>query len=76
MTQDKADEVLARITPTADYADLAGCDLVVEAVFEKASLKHEVFGETEPVRRAGRPARLQHVHPADHRPGRGRAAQG
>src|SRR5947199_3870077 len=49
MTQDKADEVLARITPTDDYADLAGCDLVVEAVFEKVSLKHEVFGETEKV---------------------------
>lgn len=49
MTQEKADEVLARITPTADYADLAGCDLVVEAVFEKVSLKHEVFGEVEKV---------------------------
>jgi len=45
----KRDEVLARITPTADYADLAGCDLVVEAVFEKASLKHEVFAEAEQV---------------------------
>jgi 3-hydroxyacyl-CoA dehydrogenase/enoyl-CoA hydratase/3-hydroxybutyryl-CoA epimerase len=43
------DEVLARITPTADLADLAGCDLVVEAVFEKVSLKHAVFGEVEPV---------------------------
>ncbi|HZC72183.1 MAG TPA: 3-hydroxyacyl-CoA dehydrogenase NAD-binding domain-containing protein [Jatrophihabitans sp.] len=49
MTQDKADDVLARITPTDDYADLAGCDLVVEAVFEKQSLKHEVFGEAEQV---------------------------
>jgi 3-hydroxyacyl-CoA dehydrogenase/enoyl-CoA hydratase/3-hydroxybutyryl-CoA epimerase len=46
-TQEKADEVLARITPTADYSDLAGCDLVVEAVFEKVSLKHEVFQQTE-----------------------------
>ena len=27
MTEAKRDEVLARITPTADYADLAGCDL-------------------------------------------------
>jgi 3-hydroxyacyl-CoA dehydrogenase/enoyl-CoA hydratase/3-hydroxybutyryl-CoA epimerase len=43
----KRDEILARITPTADYNDLAGCDLVVEAVFEKVSLKHEVFQETE-----------------------------
>src|SRR5581483_12372614 len=49
MTQEKADEILARITPTDDYADLAGCDLVVEAVFEKVSLKHDVFAETEKV---------------------------
>ena len=49
MTQEKADEVLARITPTADYNDHAGCDLVVEAVFEKVSLKHEVFAEVEKV---------------------------
>jgi 3-hydroxyacyl-CoA dehydrogenase/enoyl-CoA hydratase/3-hydroxybutyryl-CoA epimerase len=48
-TQAKADEVLARITPTADYADLAGCDLIVEAVFEKVSLKHEVFQDAEKV---------------------------
>ncbi|MHA3701500.1 3-hydroxyacyl-CoA dehydrogenase NAD-binding domain-containing protein [Jatrophihabitans sp. YIM 134969] len=48
-TAAQRDEVLARITPTADYADLAGCDLVVEAVFEKQSLKHEVFAQAEPV---------------------------
>ncbi|MGI8760481.1 MAG: 3-hydroxyacyl-CoA dehydrogenase NAD-binding domain-containing protein [Jatrophihabitantaceae bacterium] len=48
-TEAKREEVLARITPSADYADLAGCDLVVEAVFEKVSLKQEVFGETEPI---------------------------
>jgi 3-hydroxyacyl-CoA dehydrogenase / enoyl-CoA hydratase / 3-hydroxybutyryl-CoA epimerase len=49
MTQEKADEILARIKPTADYADLAGCDLVVEAVFEKMSLKHDVFAELEKI---------------------------
>jgi 3-hydroxyacyl-CoA dehydrogenase/enoyl-CoA hydratase/3-hydroxybutyryl-CoA epimerase len=49
MTPDKRDAILGRITPTADYADLAGCDLVVEAVFENVGLKHEVFGQTEPV---------------------------
>ncbi len=48
MTPGEREEILARITPTASYADLAGCDLVVEAVFEKVSLKHEVFGEIEP----------------------------
>jgi 3-hydroxyacyl-CoA dehydrogenase/enoyl-CoA hydratase/3-hydroxybutyryl-CoA epimerase len=45
ISQEKADELLARITPTADPADLAGCDLVIEAVFEDPSLKHQVFAE-------------------------------
>jgi 3-hydroxyacyl-CoA dehydrogenase / enoyl-CoA hydratase / 3-hydroxybutyryl-CoA epimerase len=48
LTEAKRDDILARITPTADYADLFGCDLVVEAVFEKVSLKHSVFEATEP----------------------------
>ena len=47
--QATADEVLARITPTADYADLAGCDAVVEAVFEDYELKKQVFAEVEAV---------------------------
>ncbi|SDC42315.1 3-hydroxyacyl-CoA dehydrogenase NAD-binding domain-containing protein [Actinokineospora iranica] len=47
LTQDKAAEVLARITPTADPADVAGVDLVVEAVFESPELKKKVFGEIE-----------------------------
>ncbi len=33
-TEEKKAELLGRITPTADPADLAGCDLVIEAVFE------------------------------------------
>jgi 3-hydroxyacyl-CoA dehydrogenase/enoyl-CoA hydratase/3-hydroxybutyryl-CoA epimerase len=48
-TQDKADALLARITPTAEAADLAGCDAVIEAVFEDTSLKHKVFQEIEHV---------------------------
>ena len=48
LTEAGRDEILARITPTAEYADLAGCDLVIEAVFEKVSLKHSVFEATEP----------------------------
>ncbi|MFM9445732.1 3-hydroxyacyl-CoA dehydrogenase NAD-binding domain-containing protein [Streptomyces acidiscabies] len=48
-TQEKADALLARITPTADPADLAGCDAVIEAVFEDASLKHKVFQEIQHV---------------------------
>jgi 3-hydroxyacyl-CoA dehydrogenase/enoyl-CoA hydratase/3-hydroxybutyryl-CoA epimerase len=47
-TEEKKAELLARITPTADPADLAGCDLVIEAVFEDPSLKHQVFAEVAP----------------------------
>ncbi|MFD4989112.1 3-hydroxyacyl-CoA dehydrogenase NAD-binding domain-containing protein [Streptomyces sp. NPDC058372] len=48
-TRVKADAVLARITPTAEVADLAGCDAVIEAVFEDTSLKHKVFQEVQDV---------------------------
>ncbi|WP_338894857.1 3-hydroxyacyl-CoA dehydrogenase NAD-binding domain-containing protein [Streptomyces sp. TG1A-60] len=48
-TQEKADALLARIIPTADPADLAGCDAVIEAVFENTELKHEVFQQIETV---------------------------
>lgn len=46
-TREKADALLARITPTADPADLAGCDAVIEAVFEDPALKHKVFQEIQ-----------------------------
>ncbi|WP_055524541.1 3-hydroxyacyl-CoA dehydrogenase NAD-binding domain-containing protein, partial [Streptomyces graminilatus] len=46
-SQEKADELLARITPTADPQDVAGCDAVIEAVFEDPALKHKVFQEIQ-----------------------------
>ncbi|WP_370616794.1 3-hydroxyacyl-CoA dehydrogenase NAD-binding domain-containing protein [Mumia qirimensis] len=49
LTAEKRDEILARIHPTADYADLAGCDFVIEAVFESVDLKKQVFGDLEPI---------------------------
>jgi 3-hydroxyacyl-CoA dehydrogenase / enoyl-CoA hydratase / 3-hydroxybutyryl-CoA epimerase len=48
-TQEKADALLARITPTADPHDLAGCDAVIEAVFEDPALKHKVFQEIQDI---------------------------
>ncbi|MEU7872072.1 3-hydroxyacyl-CoA dehydrogenase NAD-binding domain-containing protein [Dactylosporangium sp. NPDC049140] len=41
--------LLDRITPTADVADLAGVDLVIEAVFEDPALKRLVYAEIEQV---------------------------
>jgi 3-hydroxyacyl-CoA dehydrogenase / enoyl-CoA hydratase / 3-hydroxybutyryl-CoA epimerase len=48
LTEEKSQALLDRIHPTADPADLAGCDLVIEAVFEDPSLKHQVFAEIAP----------------------------
>jgi 3-hydroxyacyl-CoA dehydrogenase/enoyl-CoA hydratase/3-hydroxybutyryl-CoA epimerase len=45
----QAGEILARIHPTADVNDLAGCDLVIEAVFENREVKAVVTRETEAV---------------------------
>jgi 3-hydroxyacyl-CoA dehydrogenase/enoyl-CoA hydratase/3-hydroxybutyryl-CoA epimerase len=49
MTQEAVDALLARIKPTADYADLKGCELVIEAVFEKREIKADVTKKTEAV---------------------------
>lgn len=48
-TEAKRDALLGRITPTADPADLAGCDAVIEAVFEDTALKHKVFEEIQDI---------------------------
>jgi 3-hydroxyacyl-CoA dehydrogenase/enoyl-CoA hydratase/3-hydroxybutyryl-CoA epimerase len=47
-TQEQADALLARITPTADAADADGAELVIEAVFEDPKVKAQVFAEIEP----------------------------
>ncbi len=49
ITQEKADELLARITPTADATDAAGADLVIEAVFEAPAVKEAAWKEIEPI---------------------------
>ena len=75
-TPEKKAEVLARITATTDYAALAGCDLIVEAVFEDPGSRPRP--PAAPRRTAGRrDLRHQHLDPADHRarPGRRIPAQ-
>jgi len=49
MTAEAMDALLARIHPTADYGDLKGCELVIEAVFEKPEIKAEVTKKAEAV---------------------------
>ena len=47
-TQEKADALLALITPTDKAEDAQGADLVIEAVFEDPAVKAQVFAEIEP----------------------------
>lgn len=49
MTQEAAQAVLDRIKTTDNAADVAGCDLIIEAVFEDRNLKATVTKESEAV---------------------------
>lgn len=47
MTEDQVEQAMGLLTPTLDYADLADCDLVIEAVFENMDVKKEVFAKLD-----------------------------
>lgn len=45
MTAEEKDAAMANITASADKHDLAGCDFIIECVFEDADLKKSIFAE-------------------------------
>jgi 3-hydroxyacyl-CoA dehydrogenase / enoyl-CoA hydratase / 3-hydroxybutyryl-CoA epimerase len=49
LTPQGKEDFLARIKPTTRFEDLAGCDLVIEAVFEDRAIKADVTKKTEAV---------------------------
>ncbi len=49
MSAEARDAALGRITPTTDFGELDGCDLVIEAVFENRDIKAEVTKKSEAV---------------------------
>lgn len=49
MAKEKAANTLGRILATTDYNDLAGCELVIEAVFEDRAIKADVTAKVEAV---------------------------
>ncbi|ANF87778.1 3-hydroxyacyl-CoA dehydrogenase [Pseudomonas antarctica] len=53
LTAEQRESTLARIHPTQDDADLAGCDLIIEAVFEDRELKAKVSAAAQNVVGAG-----------------------
>jgi 3-hydroxyacyl-CoA dehydrogenase len=53
LTAAQVEERMALLQGTTDYADLADVDLVIEAVFEKMTVKHEVFKALDKVCKPG-----------------------
>ncbi len=51
VSEGERDAALARLTLTTELADLADCDLVIEAVLEELDLKREVFAELDRIAR-------------------------
>jgi len=49
MTAERADGMLALLSTTTDWGDIAGSDLVIEAVFEDADVKRTVLQRIEAV---------------------------
>ena len=47
LTPEERDAALARLTTTTELSDLAGCDLVIEAVVEELDAKREIFAELD-----------------------------
>ena len=42
---EQVEAAMGLLTPTLDMADLADCDLVIEAVFEQMEIKKDIFGK-------------------------------
>ena len=53
VTEERKAQTLGRIKATTDYAELQGCDLVIEAVFEDPDIKAGVTKQAEPQIREG-----------------------
>ena len=49
LTAEERDAALARLTTTTDLADLADCDVVIEAIVEDPEAKREIFRALEEV---------------------------
>jgi 3-hydroxyacyl-CoA dehydrogenase len=53
LSEDARRQRLAQFKGSTDYADLADCDLIVEAVFEDMAVKKDVFGKLDRVAKPG-----------------------
>ncbi|HEU5286376.1 MAG TPA: 3-hydroxyacyl-CoA dehydrogenase NAD-binding domain-containing protein [Sphingomicrobium sp.] len=53
LTTEQVSKAMGALTPTLDFAALADCDLVIEAVFEQIEIKKDVFGRLDRIAKPG-----------------------
>ncbi|MCY7339625.1 MAG: enoyl-CoA hydratase/isomerase family protein [Sphingomonas bacterium] len=53
MTPEQVEQAMGALTPTLDFAALADCDLIIEAVFETMEIKQEIFTKLDAIAKPG-----------------------
>ncbi|RIX32017.1 3-hydroxyacyl-CoA dehydrogenase NAD-binding domain-containing protein [Sphingomonas edaphi] len=53
MTGEQVERAMDLLTPTLEFDALAGCDLIIEAVFEQMEVKKEIFTRLDKVMKPG-----------------------
>jgi 3-hydroxyacyl-CoA dehydrogenase len=53
LTQDDVEKRMSLLSGSLDLADLADCDLIIEAIFENMEIKKDVFGKLDKIAKPG-----------------------
>jgi 3-hydroxyacyl-CoA dehydrogenase len=53
LTPEQVEQAMGYLQPTLDFAALADCDLIIEAVYENMDVKKEVFGRIDKIAKPG-----------------------
>jgi len=53
LTPEQVEKAMGYLQPTLDFAALAHCDLIIEAVYENMDVKKEVFGRIDKIAKPG-----------------------
>jgi 3-hydroxyacyl-CoA dehydrogenase len=53
LTSEQVEEAMGYLQPTLDFAELADCDLIIEAVYENMDVKKEVFARIDRIAKPG-----------------------
>ena len=61
LTAEQVEKAMGYLQPTLDFAALADCDLIIEAVYENMDVKKEVFAPARQDREAGGDPRVEHL---------------